>query len=140
MSELYEINSPTVVSEPWDGEMVAINLESGCYYNLNQTGARVWRHIQQGHSIPEAARRMARLHGVDDGVVLADFSDFIELLEKERLVRAASGEPEDLQDSPYGGQDGPYVKPGLEKYSDMQEMLLLDPIHEVTEQGWPHKG
>ena len=27
----------------------------------------------------------------------------------------------------------------MEKYDDMQELLLLDPIHEVDEAGWPVK-
>ena len=27
--------------------------------------------------------------------------------------------------------------PLLQKYTDMEEMLLLDPIHEVDEHGWP---
>ena len=31
-----------------------------------------------------------------------------------------------------------YLKPNFEKYSDMQEMLLADPIHEVSYgDGWP---
>jgi hypothetical protein len=25
----------------------------------------------------------------------------------------------------------------LQKYTDMADLLLLDPIHEVDEQGWP---
>ena len=28
-------------------------------------------------------------------------------------------------------------EPVLEKYTDMQELLLLDPIHDVEEAGWP---
>jgi len=32
----------------------------------------------------------------------------------------------------------PFVKPILQKYTDMADLLLLDPIHEVGEQGWPH--
>jgi hypothetical protein len=27
----------------------------------------------------------------------------------------------------------------LERYTDMQELLLLDPIHDVDESGWPHR-
>jgi hypothetical protein len=27
----------------------------------------------------------------------------------------------------------------LETYDDMADLLLLDPIHEVSEQGWPHR-
>jgi hypothetical protein len=28
--------------------------------------------------------------------------------------------------------------PVLNKYTDMQDLLLLDPIHEVDERGWPN--
>jgi hypothetical protein len=31
----------------------------------------------------------------------------------------------------------PFVAPVLDKYTDMQELLLLDPIHEVDASGWP---
>ncbi len=31
----------------------------------------------------------------------------------------------------------PYAPPALETYTDMQELLLLDPIHDVDETGWP---
>ena len=30
-----------------------------------------------------------------------------------------------------------YSKPFLQKYTDMAALLLLNPIHEVDEQGWP---
>ncbi len=35
-----------------------------------------------------------------------------------------------------GGQG--LLKPRLETYSDMQDLILLDPVHEVDERGWPH--
>jgi hypothetical protein len=31
------------------------------------------------------------------------------------------------------------VPPVLERYTDMQELLFLDPIHDVDESGWPHR-
>jgi len=30
-----------------------------------------------------------------------------------------------------------YAPPVLETFSDMQDLLLLDPIHEVDDAGWP---
>ena len=33
-------------------------------------------------------------------------------------------------------QEG-FVAPQLHKYTDMQELLLLDPIHDVDQEGWP---
>jgi hypothetical protein len=29
------------------------------------------------------------------------------------------------------------MDPKLEKYTDMEDLLLLDPIHDVQEVGWP---
>ena len=41
------------------------------------------------------------------------------------------GRPDDLGTAPA------FVTPELHKFTDMQELLLVDPIHEVTEEGWP---
>jgi hypothetical protein len=30
-----------------------------------------------------------------------------------------------------------FVPPSLAKFQDMQDLLLLDPIHETDEPGWP---
>ena len=32
----------------------------------------------------------------------------------------------------------PWSTPVLESHDDLQDLLLLDPVHEVTEAGWPH--
>ena len=32
-----------------------------------------------------------------------------------------------------------FTNPVLEKFTDMAELLLLDPIHEVDDSGWPNK-
>ncbi len=32
-----------------------------------------------------------------------------------------------------------FTNPVLEKFTDMADLLLLDPIHEVDESGWPNK-
>jgi hypothetical protein len=32
----------------------------------------------------------------------------------------------------------PFQAPALEKHSDMQDLILLDPVHEVGPRGWPH--
>ena len=37
-----------------------------------------------------------------------------------------------------GASARPYEPPQLEKYTDMQDLVLLDPVHEVDATGWPH--
>jgi hypothetical protein len=39
--------------------------------------------------------------------------------------------------TPGPGTRAPYAAPTLQKHTDMQDLLLLDPIHEVDETGWP---
>ena len=36
------------------------------------------------------------------------------------------------------GSEGQYGLPTLERFTDMEDLLLLDPVHDVEEMGWPH--
>jgi hypothetical protein len=138
MDKYYKINTPAVISEPMEDDLVVINLDNGCYYCLNTTAALLWNQLEKGCSINRAARQTAQIYGNEEAMVLADCASFIERLIKEQLIRVAEGEPTINGISFNQGQDKPYQMPNFVKYSDMQEMLLLDPIHEVSEAGWPH--
>ena len=78
------------------------------------------------------------MHGIGEDAVLADINALVERLKGEGLIRAREGEPRD-EPPPIESAAGPYLEPAFEKFSDMQEMLLLDPIHEVSAEGWPHQ-
>ena len=41
-STAFRVNSPTVVSETVDREVVMIHLDTGNYYSLRSTGALIW--------------------------------------------------------------------------------------------------
>ena len=51
------------------------------------------------------------------------------------LVRETAEAPKALP--VLNGERGAYVSPGVDKYTDMQELILLDPVHEVDAIGWP---
>jgi len=138
MDKCYEMNAPAVISEPMDEETVVINLDNGCYYNLNRTATVIWNSLQEGSSLLQIITHMTRLYPDDAETITVDFKDFLSRLMAETLIRETgktSAAPVNLQNT-----DGlAYLKPDLEKFTDMQEMLLLDPIHEVSEAGWPHQ-
>ena len=50
------------------------------------------------------------------------------------LVNAKTSTP----DGPSDGLRAPFVAPELKRYADMQDLLLLDPVHDVDEKGWPN--
>jgi len=138
MRKHYEINAPVVISEPMDEELVVINLENGCYYNLNRTAAQLWNYLEQGCSLDKIIHHMSMFYGSEENVLLSDFTSLVQRLTDEQLIRVTEGMP--INEIPLKKATGQsYLKPNFEKYSDMQEMLLLDPIHEVSDAGWPHQ-
>jgi hypothetical protein len=69
--------------------------------------------------------------------VAAELSAFIESLEAEQLVVP---DPLDATGAPLApaGPALPWEPLALETFTDMQELILLDPVHEVEpSQGWP---
>ncbi len=138
MQKYYEINAPAVISEPMQEEMVVINLENGCYYSLNKMAAILWSQLEQGCSVKHIATQISQIYGSKENLILSDFTSFVDLLIEEGLIRERDiGNGNVLSLEKRKGEF--YVAPSFEKYSDMQEMLLLDPIHEVSEDGWPHQ-
>lgn len=139
MSRCLEINEPTVVHDTIDGEVLVIRNDTGVYYAFEGTGADIWAALAAGLSeegIVEVVR--SRCAGEEDEVRSA-VSAFLEKLLVEQLVRIGStplavvgAVPPPLTERPR------FEPPHLQSYTDMQDLLLFDPIHEVTPAGWPN--
>ncbi len=137
-SARFRVNSPTVVSETVDGEVVMIHLDSGNYYSLRSTGAVIWDAIERGVSLGAITSALdATSHnGADVG---AQVGSFVEQLRAEELIVPAdvSRSAAITADTIERPADA-FELPVLEKYTDMQHLILLDPVHEVDEdEGWP---
>ena len=67
-------------------------------------------------------------------------TSFVGALEAEGLISIAEGGDAALpardRAEPHGAPT-PFVAPVFEKYTDMEEFLLIDPIHEVKLGDWP---
>ena len=57
MSESYRINEPTIIHELIDGEVLAINNDSGAYYSIRGSGADVWQALGAGWPCSRHRRR-----------------------------------------------------------------------------------
>jgi Coenzyme PQQ synthesis protein D (PqqD) len=135
----YAVNSGQVISEIVDGEAVMINLTTGNYYSLNESGSAVWALIESGAGTDEIVGRLAaRYEAVEDEIDEAVTRLLEELRHEELVVPGAEDGSAPTPAPEPGGQRTPFEVPRLEKHSDMQDLILLDPVHEVDERGWPH--
>ena len=141
MSARFRVNSPPVVLETVDEETIIVNLDSGNYYDLNHSGGRVLGALAGGADLEGAIDALADAYGVERDEVEAPVRSLVDALGAEGII----GEWQNGGDNGHapaatGPATRPYEHPALGKYTDMQELLLLDPIHEVDGTGWPHRA
>ncbi len=131
-------NQAKVVYETIDGEVIIINLESGSYYSIVGTGAILWAFIASGVTLEALQEAAAGTFSGDAATIQDGVNSFIdELLAEEILTLASgigSGQTAALSEQPAGGV---FTTPALTIHTNMSDLLLLDPIHDVDEQGWP---
>ncbi len=137
-----KVSGPQVVSEIIDGEAIIIDLVSGNYYTLSDAGADIWASVQEGVQIREIIGRLTvKYEGEYEAIQLAAMN-LLDELAVEALIRSDGVEGGDAASAAELSKTEapgklPFVPPVLQKYTDMQELLLLDPIHEVDASGWP---
>ena len=141
----FRVNSPNVVHETIDGEAVIINLMTGRYYSLEEVGVDIWDLIERNTSIAEMVVSLQHHYDTKNHDVEDVLTQFIEQLKEEELIvpeptrsvsisnlSGISNGQTSLAEKPV------FALPILRKYTDMEALLVLDPIHEVDETGWPN--
>lgn len=149
----FRINSPEVINQVIEGEAVIINLKTGNYYSLDRLGAEIWKRLERGRPVSGILADIARRYQGGREEIEAAVRPLLERLRQEELIvadpsppeRSSGGQEEAAEEGEEPAAPGrpedrlPLETPVLNKYTDMQDLLLLDPIHEVDEAGWPEK-
>ena len=139
MSDIYRIDATNVMHEIIDGEVVVVNLENGTYYSADAVGAVVWEEIAAGRTIEGLVSAVAARYDGERDRIVAGIEAFVLRLQEEKLITASPG-PDEGRPAPAvpAAPSGAYSDPVLQKYTDMEQLLLVDPIHEVEDSGWPN--
>jgi len=133
-TDWYRINDADVAQETIDGETVIVNLATGTYYSLAGSGAAIWQAVAGGASIASATAAALAAYDGDEATVRAAVAELFARLLRDGLI--APG-PTGAEPTFTAGERKPFEPPVLHTYRDLQDLLLLDPIHEVDEAGWP---
>jgi hypothetical protein len=132
----YCVNEPDVVAESIAGEVLIINLRSGVYYSSDGTGEQIWSLLAAGVPVGDVIAGLSGRYPADGGEIESAVQTFLDELLVEELLRPAPAAAAAPQPPP--AEAAPFVAPLLNRYTDFQELLMLDPIHEVEQAvGWP---
>lgn len=114
-----------------------MQLRTGLYFSARGTGSVVWERLMAGADIESLGEAFAGATGASAAEVRAAIEAFIADAQRQQLgtVDPANGQPVERD-----GLPSTWTAPVLEAFSDMQDLLLLDPIHDVADEvGWPQQ-
>ncbi len=134
----YRAHRPQIVDEVVDDEALLIDLTTGAYFSAVGAGAVAWSGAAAGQTAVEIAAMIAEQFSISTVDAERDVGAFLETLVTEGLL---AERPADLVPEPVGAivTTRAYQAPSLEKYTDLSDLILLDPVHDVSEAGWPQR-
>lgn len=138
MDDAFRLDRTRFAAEELDSEVVLIDILEGTYFALGGATAEIWGPLTSGHAPSAIAAALAERHGAPLAAVLGEVDALVaRLFSEEGVLTRAEPSTDALDLGP--GPAEPGLRPFLvEKYMDLQDILTLDPIHDVDpETGWP---
>ena len=132
----YQLNEAQMFADINDGMAIIINSQTGVYYGMNGFGTALFEHLLAGSSDEEVLAAVQAVPGMPVSFP-EDFRVFLDTLVADGiLLEAGSGAPRPAMVDPAVAQADAFA-PEYREFSDVQELLFADPIHEVDEdEGW----
>ena len=131
----YYLNPQGLSYEEFGGEMVAVNFDTGKYYGLTGSALTIWQALLRPRTLDELVELLELTYSEGEHDIREMTVKFIEILESEDLLLQIQSPNLTLNSN---GERQPFVAPHLEVHSDLQELIMLDPVHDTDpEAGWP---
>lgn len=132
----YELADPTTISASVFGDEVVIaNFATGVYYSLRFSSAELWLGLMAGVPAGQVVEAVTRHCTIAPEMFAKEAWSLIKTLEAAQLIKSANR----VADADWAPRPmyRPYEAPAFESFTDMEDLLLLDPIHDIGKTGWP---
>lgn len=127
------ILNPRLAADVFDGEYIIANLDTGLYYSIQGIAVSLVAALPFETPQPHI-NLLADAFPLNATSIHDELNDIFQELVKEEIIKEGH-----LTSNPVATSCSPpdqYIPSRFNRYADMQDLLLLDPIHEVDEEGW----
>jgi hypothetical protein len=134
----YVVDERRVVHDSIHGEIVAIDNETGTYFSLRDLAAECWLALAAGVGRTDLVSAVAHAYAADPVTTGEAVDGLIERLHGYGILRPCEASTS-VTPTIAAPATAMAPMPVVEVYTDLQDLLLFDPIHEVGPEGWPHQ-
>jgi hypothetical protein len=135
----YGVDKTHVAYQTFGGETIVIDFTAGTYFSMQDSAAEVWQMLARSMPLDE----IVQLYKTDNPEQAEEVESAIRNFASElAAANILSGDERHFESNP--PQDvihrAPFSTLIFEKFDDMSQLIMLDPVHDVTEEGWPHRN
>jgi hypothetical protein len=136
--ETYRVRDADVSAERLDGDVIVVNLASGAYFSLSGSAADVWTAATSGSPADIWLEALDAEYSCS--VPRGDIADVIDACLTQGLLEVASPTTTEPPSLPRDFPRSAWSRPRMDVFTDLQDLLLLDPIHDAGDLGWPQSA
>lgn len=142
MTTRYRANAPRFVHETIEGEALVMDMVKGSYYSCVGSSAYAWNALATGVAVDDVAALLAARYGIATTDAQRDVDGFVASLLAEEMIVEATESPlvPSSQELDAMVPQVEYAVLALERFNDLADLILLDPVHDVNEAGWPRRA
>ncbi|MDR2794508.1 MAG: hypothetical protein LBB12_01885 [Holosporaceae bacterium] len=137
---MYKLNEEKIFCDISDGIAIIINYLTGVYYSINIFGSMVFEKIIDGYSRDEILTLLKNIPNIPPNID-EKFDRFMDELLLADIIIVSNEKKVNVSisniniNASIAAEDDFEMK--LTEYSDIQAMLIADPIHDVEDwEGW----
>jgi hypothetical protein len=129
----------TVIHERLDGEVIVLDMLTGKYFSLDGCAADIWTLIHSGLNRTTWDVQLRSAYGQSTSFLGID--EFVTQLMELGLITPDDQSPcAEIGELPADRQRHKWTQPVLHSYDDLTDLILIDPVHDTSEEGWPSRG
>lgn len=126
--------NPRIVADDFGDETVLINVEKGLYFSMQGSAVDIWKAFDAPQLRSLAVKGLARELSDSDGESIDRFVQ--SMIDHDLLIEAEARPGDEVKVA--GFTAASFAVPVLGVFSDLAELIALDPVHEVDQEaGWP---
>ena len=141
METAYQLKTKSIIHELLDDEIILANLDTGTYYSIRESGVPIWQMLMMNQGKQGIMNALLQHYPhIAEAKIHTETEAHLQQLLNADILTANTQENTVPPDEKLLAWAPEYHSPLFEQYDDMKNLLMLDPIHEVDEQGWPAKA